>query len=221
MTSAPAGRSIKALPAGLRRDPIPGQILERERRACARIEATPRGSTSGSSSPAWPRHRRACLPDALLRARAGRKPDQVAQNPAGLRPHLLPQARAPTRCARSCIPPPIGSFLPSVTPFPRRTCSPPPSSPPSDFAFSSSGHASSKPPRASDRLRRCLPRRRAHPPPRDRASARRTVNDGAKSPRTTRSQQPQTQAHTANPATKQAPRNNSRPSATVLDANLW
>ncbi len=69
----------------------------KERRACARIEAT----TQGPRHPLR-RHQhrdrigRAYLRDALLRPRPGREPDQIAQGAARFRPHQLPQsARQP------------------------------------------------------------------------------------------------------------------------------
>ena len=80
-----------------------------ERRAVARIEATTLGLDirfvvtnleRGSAGMA--------LRDPLLRARAGGEPDQAAQGPARLRPHVLPLGRSPTRSASFCTPPPTG-----------------------------------------------------------------------------------------------------------------
>jgi hypothetical protein len=87
----------EALPARLCRDELPGEILEYRP---PRLRSD-RGHHQGPRHPLRrDQHRdrvgRAYLRDALLRPRASREPHQIAQGPAGLRSHQLPQpARQP------------------------------------------------------------------------------------------------------------------------------
>src|SRR4051794_27222751 len=90
--SHPPRARPEALPARLRRDKLPGEILAyRPARLCP-----DRGHHKGPRYP-FRRHQhrdrvgRAYLPDALLRPRPGRESDQIAQGAAGLRSHQLPQ----------------------------------------------------------------------------------------------------------------------------------
>src|SRR5437762_6698162 len=107
--SHPPRARPEAVPARLRRDQLPGEILEHRRpRRCAH-----RGHRQ------WPRHPlrryqyrdrigRTYLRDALLRPRAGREPHQIAQGAARVRPHQLPQFARQSDAGSSCTPPRIG-----------------------------------------------------------------------------------------------------------------
>ena len=103
----------------------------RERRAVARIEATPLGldtrfvvTNVEYGAAEW-------VYDTLyLRARAGREPHQAAQDAARFRSNLLPFPPSATRSASFCTQRPIGSCSPFATPSPNRAISPTPSSRP-------------------------------------------------------------------------------------------
>ena len=91
---------------------------DRERRACARIEATTRASTSALSSPASMPGRPSISTTRLYCAR-GQAENLIKCTRRSSPPTAPLPRRSPTRSASCCTPPLIGRCSPCATPFPK------------------------------------------------------------------------------------------------------
>ena len=130
----------------------------------------------------------------LLRPRPGREPDQAAQGPARLRPHLLPASGRQPDAAR----PAHRSLLADAHRARRHPGQPSPRQgrvhdDPAAPAQARRPHSRDRCPRPP-RLRRRLPRGRPAAPPCDRARPSPGLNGGAVTPRRTRSHPSNTDA---------------------------